>query len=152
MHQLALREGRVAKRVGLAQVEPAVLDDDLIGRDRIGPIGEDEILRRIGADHACANLQILRANPVRETEGREGGTRLMLEEVLAVPEREHHLILGIRQDRIRPRTACEGIAPHAPGELVIAITARQHVVPASPHRASLPASPSSVSLPSPPTS
>jgi hypothetical protein len=53
----------------------------------------------------------------------------MMEEVLAVPEREHHLILGIRQDRIRPWTAYEGIAPRSCGELVIAITTFQDVVP-----------------------
>src|SRR5438552_3450805 len=53
----------------------------------------------------------------------------MLDEVLAVPEFEYHLILGIRQDRIRPWTAYECIATRSPGELVIAITTLQHVVP-----------------------
>jgi hypothetical protein len=53
----------------------------------------------------------------------------MLEEVLAVPKLEHHLILGIRHDSICTWTTYECIAPRAPGELVIAITARKHVVP-----------------------
>jgi hypothetical protein len=53
----------------------------------------------------------------------------MLEEVLTVPNRKHNLVLRIGQERIRPRTACEDIAPCSPSELVIALTAHQYVVP-----------------------
>ena len=70
LHQLALCEGRIAKRVCLAQVEPSVLDDDLIRRVGIGPIGQDEILRWVGTDHTRAKPEILWANLVRKTEGR----------------------------------------------------------------------------------
>jgi hypothetical protein len=70
LHQLALRQGRVAKRVGLAQVDPTVLDHDLIRHIGIGPIGQDEILRWVRADHTCAYMQILWANPICETEHR----------------------------------------------------------------------------------
>src|SRR5437660_1607059 len=53
----------------------------------------------------------------------------MLDEVLVVPELEYYLILGICQDRIRPWTTSKCIATCSPGELVIAVTALQHVVP-----------------------
>jgi hypothetical protein len=129
LHQRTLREGRVAKRVGLAQVEPAVLNHDLIGRKGISPISQDEILRRVRTDHACTELESLRAEVVHETECWQEDTCLKLDVVLAISEREHNLVLGFYQENIRARATYESIATRPTGELVIAITTLEHVVP-----------------------
>jgi hypothetical protein len=53
----------------------------------------------------------------------------MLEDVLAVPDLEDHLVLCIRQEGIRPRPANEYIAARTPDELVCPLLTQQLVIP-----------------------
>src|SRR5262249_28166375 len=129
LHQLRLREGRVAKPIGLTQVEPSILDYGFIEHKGISPIRQDEILLRVCADRACAELESLRANPGRETEGGQENPRLTLDAVLAIPEREHNLVLSIYQESIRARATYECIAPQPPSEPVVPQPSIERVIP-----------------------
>src|SRR5205807_2366488 len=79
-------------------------------------------------DRACADPQLLWADPVYEAECRQAATHLMLDEVFAVPECEHNLVLGLCHDGLCPRTTYKGIPARSTDELVIALTTLKDVV------------------------